>query len=160
MDESRRNRGKSSRGPGQAGSKPRPKAVIAKKAKARRKPRGNVEGLTARQVRVIPKILGAKTCEAGCEAAGISTACFYKWMQDAGFRTEFERQRDRLVEAAMGLLLQNVNRAVSVHVELLDHSDARLRRLSAKDLIDYYLKHRELAEIEKRLDAVEARIGH
>jgi len=120
----------------------------------------NAEGLTARQVRAIPKILEGKTCEAGCQAAAISTACFYKWMQQAAFLREFERQRDRLVEAAMGLLLQNVNRAVAVHVELLDHSDARLRRLSAKDLIDYYLKHRELAEIEKRLDAVEARIGH
>jgi hypothetical protein len=116
--------------------------------------------LTARQAKAIPKILDSRTCEEGCHAAGISKACFYKWMQNETFRAEFERQRDRLVEAAMALLVQNIGKAVSVIVELLDHSDARLRRLSAKDLIEYYIRHKELADIEKRIEVIEDGLGH
>jgi hypothetical protein len=114
--------------------------------------------LTPRQARAIPKILSGRTCEEGCQAAGISKACFYLWMQQEAFRTEYESQRQRLADVAMGLLVQNVEKAVSVVVDLLDHSDARLRRLSAKDLIEHYLKHRELADIEKRLEAIERQL--
>lgn len=115
--------------------------------------------LSAKQTNAIPKILASQTHEAGCQEAGISKACFYRWMQDEVFRAEFERQQERLVEAAMTLLVQNVGKAVSVMVELLDHSDARLRRLSAKDVIDYYVRRKELADFEQRLRAIEERLN-
>lgn len=128
--------------------KPREKPAVTKS-----------QGLTPRQAQAIAKVLSHRTVEAGCQAAGISTATFYKWLCDEAFRTEFERQRDRLVDTAMGVLLRNSETAATALAELLDHKDARLRRLSAKDVIEYCLRHKELAEIEKRLDAIEERIG-
>ena len=116
------------------------------------------KGLSAKQAKAIPRILEGQTCEEGCQAAGISKACFYKWMRDETSRAEFERQQERLAKVAMALLVQNVGKAVSVMVDLLDHSDARLRRLSAKDLIEHYLKHKELVDIETRLDAMEKQL--
>ena len=114
--------------------------------------------VTPRQAKAIPKILEGRTCEEGCQAAGISKGCFYKWMQSETFRSEFERQRGKLVEAAMGLLVQNVGRAVETLVGVLDSGDGRLKRLAANDVIEHYLKHRELADIEKRVAAIEGRL--
>lgn len=111
--------------------------------------------LTARQAKAIPNILGGKTCEEGCQAAGVSKACFYKWMQNETFRAEFERQRQKLVETAFGTIAQNIEKAASVLVGLLDGQDGRLKRLAANDIIAHFLKHKELAEIEKRIEAIE-----
>jgi hypothetical protein len=114
--------------------------------------------LTARQARAIAKILNARTCEEGCQAAGVSKACFYKWMRNETFRAEFERQRQRLVEAAFGTIAQNIEKAASVLVGLLDCQDGRLKRLAANDIIAHFLKHKELAEIEKRIEAIESHL--
>jgi hypothetical protein len=110
---------------------------------------------TGRQAKAIPKILAAKTCEEGCQAAGISKACFYKWMKQETFRAEFERQRERLVEAAFGLIAQSIEKAASVLVGLLDCQDGRLKRLAANDIIAHFLKHKELTDIEKRIEVIE-----
>lgn len=114
--------------------------------------------LTTKQVKAIPMILNAKTREEGCRAAGISRACFYNWMDQEVFLAEFERQQERLAGVAMDLLVENVRKAVSALVDLLDHEDARLRRLSAKDVIEYYLQHKELADLEARAKAVEQKL--
>lgn len=38
---------------------------------------------------------------------------------------------------------------------LLGNSDKRLKRLAAKDVIDYFIKHKEIEVLEKRLKAIE-----
>jgi len=136
-----------------AGDPPRPRKTREKA------PVAKSQGLTPRQAQAIAKVLSHRTVEAGCQAAGISTATFYKWLCGETFRTEFERQRDRLVDTAMGVLVRSSETAATALAELLEHSDARLRRLSAKDIIELSLRHKELAEIEKRLNAIEERIG-
>ena len=118
----------------------------------------NQTKLTAKQAKAIPKILAAKTYEEGCKAAGISKTCFYDWMQNETFRAEFDRQRDRIVEAAFGLLTASVEKAVSVLVGLLDCKDERLRRLTAKDILDQFLKHKEGRELEERVAALEEHV--
>lgn len=138
--------------------KPRPKPD-AQKPPPRKPPVAKSQGLTPRQAQAIAKVLSHRTVEAGCQSAGISTATFYKWLCDEAFRTEFERQRDRLLDTAMGVLIRNSETAATALTGLLDHKDARVRRLSAKDVIEYCLRHKELVEIEKRLDAIEAKIG-
>jgi Helix-turn-helix of insertion element transposase len=116
------------------------------------------ETLTTKQLKAIPKILAARTYEDGCKAANISKTTFYTWMQDEAFKAEFERQRDELVETAFSLIAQNVEKAVSALVGLLDTTDDRVKRLTANDIIDHFLKHKELAEFEERIAAVEERL--
>ena len=115
-------------------------------------------GLTTKQLKAIPKILAARTYEEGCKAAKVSKTTFYDWLQDEVFRTEFERQRDELVETAFGMIAQNIEKAVSALVGLLDTKDDRVKRLTANDIIGHFLKHKELADIEDRIGAIEERL--
>ena len=115
-------------------------------------------GLTTKQLKAIPKILAARTYEEGCKAAKVSKTTFYDWLQDEVFRTEFERQRNELVETAFGMIAQNIEKAVSALVGLLDTKDDRVKRLTANDIIGHFLKHKELADIEDRIGAIEERL--
>ncbi len=42
---------------------------------------------------------------------------------------------------------------------MLDGSDARLKRLVCKDIINHVLKHKEVAELEQRIEALEDRLS-
>ena len=115
--------------------------------------------LTAKQAKTIPILLAAKNYEKGCKSARISKTTFYKWMQDEGFAAEFGRQRNKIVEAAFGMIGQNIEKAVSTLVGLLDTGDDRLKRLTAKDIIDFIIRHKENEDLDKRLTAVEERLN-
>jgi len=41
---------------------------------------------------------------------------------------------------------------------LLDDSDKRLKRLAAKDILDFFIKHIEMREFEERLAAIEEKL--
>lgn len=74
------------------------------------------------------------------------------------FRGELDRQRDEVAAEAFGVLSQSLTKAVETLVGLLDHEDDSLRRLTAKDIIDHYLKHKEFRELEERIEAMEQRL--
>jgi hypothetical protein len=114
--------------------------------------------LTTKQVKKIPILLAAKTYEKGCKSARISKTTFYKWMQDEGFAAEFDRQRDKIAEAAFGMIAQNIEKAVSTLVGLLDTGDDRVKRLTANDVIGHFLEHRELDDLEERIERVEKQL--
>jgi hypothetical protein len=113
---------------------------------------------STKQLKAIPKILAARTYDEGCKAAGISKATFYTWMQDEAFKAELERRRNELVETAFAMVTQNVEKAVSTLVALLDAADDRVKRLTANDIIATFLKQKELAEFEERIAAIEAQL--
>jgi len=114
--------------------------------------------LTAKQAKTIPILLAAKSYEKGCKSARISKTTFYKWMQDEGFAAEFDRQRNKIVEAAFSLIAQNVEKAVSTLVGLLDTGDDRLKRLTAKDLVSFVIQHKENEDLDKRLTEIERQL--
>jgi predicted DNA-binding transcriptional regulator AlpA len=114
--------------------------------------------LTTKQAKAIPVLLAAKSYDQGCEAAGISRTCLYEWMQNETFRGEFERQRSELGETAFGMITQNIERAVQTLVGLLDSRDERVKRLTANDIVNHFLRHKELRELEERLQAIEDRL--
>jgi hypothetical protein len=114
--------------------------------------------LTTKQAKAIPVLLAAPNYEKGCKAANVSRTTFYSWMQDEGFAAEFDRQRNEIVEAAFGMIAQNIEKAVSVLVGLLDTGDARVKRLTANDVIGHFLKRRELVDVVERLDRIEERL--
>jgi hypothetical protein len=115
--------------------------------------------LTSKQMRAIPILLAAKSYEKGCKAARISKTTFYSWLQDEAFSNEFERQRDKIAMEAFGVLTQSLSRAVETLVGLLDNKDDRLKRLTAKDIIDFIIRHKENEDLDKRLTEVEKRLA-
>ena len=114
--------------------------------------------LTTKQAKTIPILLAAKNYEKGCKSARISKTTFYKWMQDEGFAAEFDRQRSKIAEAAFGMIGQNIEKAVGVLVGLLDTGDDRVKRLTANDVIGHFLKHKELDDLEERIQRVEQQL--
>ena len=79
-------------------------------------------------------------------------------MQDEGFAGEFERQRNKIAEAAFGMIGQNIEKAVSTLVGLLDTGDDRVKRLTANDVIGHFLKHKELDDLDERIQRVEEQL--
>ena len=79
-------------------------------------------------------------------------------MQDETFAAEFDRQRSEIVKAAFGMIAQNIDKAVSTLVGLLDTSDDRVKRLTANDIINHFLKHKELKDLEERIQQIEQQL--
>lgn len=115
--------------------------------------------LTAKQKAAIPVIVGASTYFEGAKQARISRKTPYGWLKIPEFKAEIDRQRGEIVTEVLGMLSQNLNRAVETLVSLLNSSSERLRRLTAKHMIEHFLKHMELKDLNDRIAAIEARLG-
>jgi len=111
--------------------------------------------LTARQLKAIPHIVGSPTYTEGCKKAKINKTTLYKWLKEPEFKTELDRQRDEVATEAFGVLSQSLTQAVEALVGLLDNKDDRLKRLAAKDVIDFIIRHKENEDLDERLKEVE-----
>lgn len=114
--------------------------------------------LSRRQLKAIPFLVGSPTYTQGCEKAKINKTTLYKWLKNPEFKVELDRQRSEIVEAAFGMIAQNIEKAVSTLVGLLDTGDDRVKRLTANDIIGHFLKHKELRDLEERIERIEERI--
>ncbi len=57
------------------------------------------------------------------------------------------------------MLSQSLTKAVETLVDLLDRNDDRLKRLTAKDVIDFIIRHKENENLDRRLTEVEKRLA-
>ena len=115
--------------------------------------------LTDRQLKAIPHIVSSPTYTEGCKKAKINKTTFYKWLKEPEFKAELDRQRDEVVSDAFGVLSQGLTKAVETLVGLLDIKDDRLKRLAAKDVIDFIIRHKENEDLDERLTAIEQRLS-
>jgi hypothetical protein len=111
--------------------------------------------LTDRQLKVIPIIVASSTYTEGCEKAEINRTTFYDWLKIPEFKAELDRQRNEITAEAFGVLSQSLTKAVETLTGLLDHQHDRLKRLTAKDIIDFIIRHKENEDLDKRLTEVE-----
>ena len=114
--------------------------------------------LTARQRKFIPLLVACPTFTEACEKGKLNRTTLYQWLKNSGFKAEVQRQREEITQEAFGLLAQNLTKAVETLAGLLGDNDKRLKRFAAKDVIEYFLRHRELAELENRIKAIEDRL--
>ena len=115
--------------------------------------------LTARQLKAIPVIVANPTYTEGCKKAKLNRTTFYEWLKIPEFKAELDRQRDEVTEQAFGVLSQGLTKAVETLVDLLDNNDARLKRLAAKDVIDFIIRHKENEDLDKRVTAIEQKLN-
>ena len=114
--------------------------------------------LSRRQLKAIPFLVSSPTYTQGCVKAKINKATLYKWLKQPEFKCELDRQRNEIVEAAFGMIAQNIETAISTLVGLLDTGDDRVKRLTANDIIGHFLKHKELDELEERIQQIEQQL--
>ena len=119
---------------------------------------GEESALTPRQVKFLPVLLASPTYTQACQAGRVSRETLYEWLRQTAFSAELGRQRDELVAQGFALLSQSVAKAVETLVGLLDGSDARLKRLAARDILDQHGKFRELDELTQRIERIEEQL--
>lgn len=111
--------------------------------------------LTDRQLKAIPVIVANPTYTQGCKKAKVNRTTFYEWLKDPQFRAELDHRRKEIAAEAFAMLSQGLTKAVETLVSLLDNADDRLKRLTAKDIIDFIIRHKENEELEQRISAIE-----
>jgi hypothetical protein len=116
--------------------------------------------LTARQRKFIPLLVASAKLSEACEKGKLNRTTLYEWLKLPAFKTEVERQREQITQESFGILAQGLTKAIETLTGLLDDSDKRLKRLAAKDVIDYFIKHKELDELTKRIDAIEQKLSN
>lgn len=115
--------------------------------------------LTDRQLKAIAVIVTSSTYTEGCKKAKLNRTTFYDWLKKPEFKAELDRQRDEITAEAFGVLTQSLTKAVEALVGLLDNKDDRIKRLTAKDVIDFIIRHKENEDLDRRLTEVEKRLS-
>ncbi len=64
----------------------------------------------------------------------------------------------RIVEAVFDMITQNIEKAATTLVGLLDTGNERIKRLTANDIIGHFLKLKELRDMEEHLQQIEERL--
>lgn len=116
------------------------------------------EGLTDRQLRVIPFLLEAPSIEEGCKGAKVSKTTVYGWLKEEAFREELRRQREEVVRGALETLKANTAKATETLVKLLDSDKEGIQARAAEDIIEFTQKAIEFEELERRIAAIEERL--
>ncbi len=115
--------------------------------------------LTARQLRVIPFLLESPSIEEGCRKAGVAKATFYGWLKEEAFKEALRSQREEVIQGGLETLKANVSRATETLVRLLGSEKEAIQVRAAEDIIEYTQKALEYEELERRVEALEAKLG-
>jgi hypothetical protein len=114
-------------------------------------------GLTDRQRRVIPHLLASPSTEEACRRARINKSTVYEWLRDETFRKELKRQRDAVIERALDSLKASIAKASETLVKHLESKGENISIRAAEGIIEFAQKALEHEELEKRIEALEAR---
>ena len=93
------------------------------------------------------------------EKAKVSRATVYRWLADADFAEELKQKRNAMLDSAIEGIKSHSGRAADVLAAMLVSSDERLRRMAAKDLLDYAFKIMDGRDVVARLDAIESKLS-
>ncbi len=114
--------------------------------------------LTPRQKRVTPLILRARSVEEGCRMAGITRQTWHTWMKDDAFKEEVRLQREAIVADSLDRLRAAVTGAVEGLTNLVDAEETNIRLRACGQVLDYFMKARELEDMDRRLCVLERAI--
>lgn len=117
----------------------------------------NAERLTRRQVTVIPLLL-TMPVERACEQVKIAKPTVYKWLRQSAFKAELKRLQNELFSDAIGRIKGNVSKAVENLVGLMDSDEEQIQIRACERVIEYAVKLNVNEELEKRIEALEAKL--
>jgi Helix-turn-helix of insertion element transposase len=114
--------------------------------------------LTSKQKRALPYLLEARSIEEGCKRAGVSKATVYEWLKNDVFRNELKRQRNLIIDSAVDTLKANIAKATETLVKHLDSEHENISIRAAESIIEFAQKALEHEELERRIEALEAKL--
>lgn len=113
--------------------------------------------LTLRQQRAISALLTERTVTAAAAQVGVTAKTIYRWLQDDAFRAELDAREASIVDETSRVVLRMQHAALAVIASIMANAgeSASVRLAAAKTALDYSIRLRELAAIERRLAALE-----
>jgi hypothetical protein len=111
--------------------------------------------LTRKQREAIPFLVGARSLEGGRAKAKLSKSTLYKWLKDEAFKAELKRQREAVISEALDRLKAAIGQAVEGLTGLMDADEKNIKIRACERVLDFFLKAKELEEIEERLSELE-----
>jgi hypothetical protein len=82
-----------------------------------------------------------------------------RWNEDLAFQTLVQDIRSRMVGVAVGMLSDGMAAAATALLELVKAEDENVKLKGARAMLELGLKLTELAEFERRLRELEAKVG-
>jgi hypothetical protein len=108
-----------------------------------------------KQERVALSIAAGRSIKAAAEAeCGERTA--HAWLDDPRYRSLISEFRHRMLDEALGSLVEATNEAVSTLKHLLDDDHVNVRLRAALGIIAAVVRLREHVELERRISFLEA----
>jgi hypothetical protein len=98
------------------------------------------------------------TVESAAAKAGVSTRTATRRMADAEFQKRLRAFRSDMVQRTMGSLTAAGQEAVRTLLELMKNSTPNVRLGAVRTALEMGIKLREVADMEERLAALEARM--
>ena len=111
--------------------------------------------LNNRQKHAIPLVLAARSIEEGCRVAGIAKRTWYNWMRDEALKEAVSLYREQVISDALERLKSAVTFAVEGLTGLVDAEGESIRLRACREVLDYFMKARELDDMDRRVSALE-----
>jgi hypothetical protein len=116
--------------------------------------KAEVCSLKGEPVAVLALAAGA-TITAAAREAGVSERTIRRRLELPEYRMELSRMRSKLLDAAVGQLVEASTKAVATLVELLGARSENVRAIAAKAIIEYGLSLQEAIETQTRITTLE-----
>lgn len=104
------------------------------------------------------ELAAGRTIRAAAAAAGVSERTAARRLTDPAFKRQVTELRGRMVNRAAGKLAAGMSAAAGVLRKLLASTDEDVRHKAAVKVLELSLKVSEVAELEKRIEELEARL--
>ena len=115
--------------------------------------------LSARQRLALPIIAVEPTIEGAADRIGVTRKTLYEWLKQEPFKLAVDQARKEYVESAFRTLRLAAKRAAEKIVKHMECTDERISLRAAEDILEFTQKALEHEELEKRIEALEARVA-
>jgi hypothetical protein len=111
---------------------------------------------TAKQERLALLLASGKGIKAAASEIEVGERTAHTWLDDICFRNLISDLRSRLLDAAVGRLVESTNDAVSTLVDLLSSERETVRLRAALGIVDSMIRLREHVDFDRRLLELES----
>jgi len=114
-------------------------------------------GKARKRTQAITALLTSRTLDAAAAACQVSKRTLIRWLQDEGFKREYEQAKDELLESTINALRGNGFEAAAVLRRIAKNPKAPFaaRVSAARANIETLLRGVELQDLERRLRVLE-----
>ncbi len=108
--------------------------------------------------RILAALIASGSIRAAAKAAGIAESTIRNRMADTAFRAKYDKLRFDLLQEATAGLTAKLDSATATIAEIMedDQNPANVRLAASDSLLRHCLRYFSTAELERRIEALEA----